>query len=102
MNIIEKLKNQISRVWEPVLCPVRTPICNELLGGEFVSVSSDSLYMRHDDHIETPDHKCLFFSTYLKTNDRTQSSLARQDDPASRDSWSPEDSQDSASRSISL
>jgi hypothetical protein len=86
MDIIEELQKQIDKVWEPVLCPVRTSVSNELLGGEFVSVSEEALYKRHDDHITTIDGYKLIFTTYLKVNDQLRANISMRSSHAPHDS----------------
>ena len=73
MQLLEELKHQINRVWEPVLCPLKTPINNDLLGGEFVSVDQNRMFRRHDQRIKSFDNHYLEFSTYLKINNRLSS-----------------------------
>jgi hypothetical protein len=73
MQLFEELKQQIDKVWEPVLCPVRTPISQDLLGGEYVSLNTDIMFRRHDQKLKTFDQHDLEFSLYLKINDRLRS-----------------------------
>jgi hypothetical protein len=91
MQLLKELQEQIDKIWEPVLCPIRTPICDDLLGPQYISVSLDSVYKRHDEIIESFDKKELVFTTFTKINERMKSliNLRKSSVYGIRDSGSP-------------
>ena len=91
MQLLKELQEQIDKIWEPVLCPIRTPICDELLGPQYISVSMESVYKRHDDVLESFDNKQLVFTTFTKINERMKSLINLRNSSAYgiRDSGSP-------------
>lgn len=76
MEFFEQFKQQINKIWEPVLCPTRTPISNDELGAEFVSINSDCIFKRHDQQISTFDGEFLNFTIYLKINEHLRSIIS--------------------------
>lgn len=73
MQLLKDLQEQIDRIWEPVLCPMRTPISEDLLGPPYSTLSSDSVYKRHDDTLKSFDNKELVFTVYIKINEHMKS-----------------------------
>ena len=73
MQLLKDLQDQIDKIWEPVLCPVRTPVSDDLLGSQYISVGMDSIYKRHDEVLSSFDNKELIFSTFIKINERMKS-----------------------------
>jgi hypothetical protein len=87
----KEFQEEIDRIWEPVLCPIRTPICDDLLGPQYISISLESVYKRHDEIIESFDKKELVFTTFVKINERMKSLINLRQSSAYgiRDSGSP-------------
>jgi hypothetical protein len=73
MQLLKDLREQIDRIWEPVLCPVRTPIHEEMLGQQYMSLSQDVVYKRDDGILESFDKKKLVFSTFVRVNESMKS-----------------------------
>lgn len=73
MQLLKDLQEQIDHIWEPVLCPVRTQVHEELLGPQYISIDTNRVYKREDGMLKSFDGQDLVFSTFIKVNERMKS-----------------------------
>ena len=68
MNILNSLEYSLDNLWQNVLKPPRTPICNDILGLKYSYTLNDNIYRRQDGKFKTFDNFEIRYTVYLKLN----------------------------------